>query len=111
MSMQIPPCSLPQEHQSAPCCGGPGWGSNHLIWMALWSIGWAIFGAASNFLPALREASPRARARLRLGRQCGEVEGGGHQGAGVGMLGGGHHPLGGTGLDDLAVLHDEDLVG
>src|SRR6266849_4201334 len=32
-------------------------------------------------------------------------------GLGVGMLGGGHHPLGGAGLDDLAVLHDETLVG
>jgi len=53
--------------------------------MALWAIGRAIFGAAANFLPALREASPRARARL--GGQSGEVEGGGHQGAGVGMLG------------------------
>src|SRR5882672_798593 len=76
--------------------------------MALWSIGWAIFGAVSNFLPALREASPRARARLR--RQCGEVEGGGHQGASVGMLGGGHYAVGEAGLDDLAVLHDQDLV-
>jgi hypothetical protein len=81
---------------------------DHLIWMVLWSIGQAIFGVVSNFLPALREASPQARARLR--RQCGEVEGGGHQCAGVGVLGGGHHAIGGAGLDDLAVHHDEDFV-
>ena len=28
----------------------------------------------------------------------------------VGMLGGAHHPIGRAGLDDPAVLHDEDLV-
>src|SRR5258708_12860976 len=31
--------------------------SNYLIYMALWSIGRAIFGVASNFLPALREGA------------------------------------------------------
>jgi hypothetical protein len=54
----------------------------------------------------------------RIGRSCGmrcrrrcidlrarKVEGGGHQGAGVGVLGGGHDAVGGAGLDDLAVLH------
>jgi hypothetical protein len=46
----------------------------------------------------------------RLRRRCGEVEGGGHERAGVGVFGGGQDPLGGAGLDDLAVLHDEDLV-
>jgi len=39
-----------------------------------------------------------------------EVEGGGHQRAGVGVLGGGHDLLGGAGLDNFAVFHDEDLV-
>jgi hypothetical protein len=46
----------------------------------------------------------------RLRRNRGEVEGGGHQGAGVGVLGGGHQAVGGAGLHDLGVLHDQDLV-
>ena len=49
-------------------------------------------------------------AAASLRGNCGEVERGGHQGAGVGVLGGGHDLLGQAGLDDLAVLHDEDLV-
>src|ERR1700732_794473 len=107
MSTQILPAASLRSANRLPAARAWVEGSNHLIRMALWSIGRAIFGAAANFLPALREASPRARARLR--RQCGEVEGGGHQGAGVGVLGGGHHAVGGASLDDLAVLHDQDL--
>src|SRR5882672_1606256 len=106
MSKQILPAASLRSTNRLPAARAWVEGSNHLIWMALWSIGRAIFGAASNFLPALREARPWARARLR--RQCGKVEGGGHERAGVGMLGGGHHALGRAGLDDLAVLHDED---
>src|SRR5216683_7193405 len=109
MSKQILPAASLRSTNRLPAARTWVEGSNHLIWMALWSIGRAIFGAASNFLPALREASRRARALLR--RQCGEIEGGGHERAGVGMFGGGHHAVGGAGLDDLAVLHDQDLVG
>ena len=99
MSTQILPAASLSSTNRLPAAGAWVEGSNHLIWMALWSIGRAIFGAAANFLPALREASPRAR--VRLGRHRGEVEGGGHQGAGVGVLGGGHHALGGAGFDDI----------
>src|ERR1700730_7004414 len=108
MSTQILPAASLRSTNRLPAAGAWVEGSNHLIWMALWSIGRAIFGAASNFLPALREARPRARARLR--RAGGEAAGGGQQGAGLGVLGGAHHPVGGAGLDDLAVLHDEDFV-
>src|SRR5215472_16411020 len=45
-----------------------------------------------------------------LRASCGEVEGSGHQRAGVGVLGRGHNPFGRAGLHDLAVLHDQDLV-
>src|SRR5438552_15183813 len=46
--------------------------SNHLIWMALWSIGQAIFRVGEEVLPALREgraARPRPISR-NSGRNC-----------------------------------------
>jgi hypothetical protein len=57
-----------------------------------------------------RNVEPRFGITVHLRRHRGEVEGGGHQGADVGVFGPGHHPLGGAGLDDLAVFHDEDFV-
>src|SRR6266436_794007 len=49
--------SLPQERQTAPCCPNPVWAAKYLICIPLWSIAWAIFRIASNFLPALREGA------------------------------------------------------
>jgi hypothetical protein len=40
----------------------------------------------------------------------GDVEGAGHQGARVGVFGGGNDAVGRASFDDLAVLHDEDFV-
>jgi Uracil DNA glycosylase superfamily len=51
----ISPCRLPQEHQSAPCYPALVRAAYYLICIALWSIGRAIFGIVSNFLPVLRE--------------------------------------------------------
>src|SRR5260370_33035916 len=87
MSKQILPAASLRSTNRLPAARAWVEGSNHLIWMALWSIGRAIFGAASNLLPALRGARPWARARLR--RQGGKAEGGGRQGAGGAWLGGG----------------------
>src|SRR6266480_4003825 len=46
--------------------------SNHLMWMALWSIGQAIFRVEANVLPALREGrAARQRPISReWGRKC-----------------------------------------
>ena len=46
--------------------------SNHLIWMALWSIGQAIFRVEEDVLPALREGrAVRERPMSRdRGRKC-----------------------------------------
>jgi len=60
----------------------------------------------------LRSRFPPCRSIPRVLRwDRGEVEGGGHQRAGVGVFGGGHNALCGAGFNDPAVLHDQDLVG
>ncbi len=41
----------------------------------------------------------------------GEIEGGGHQRACIGVLGRGHDALGRAGFDDPSILHDQDVVG
>src|ERR1700730_16689258 len=108
MSTQILPAASLSCTNRLPAAGARVEESNHLIWMALWSMARAIFGAAANFSLLSGMRVPRL---ARLCRHGGKVEGGGHQRAGVGVFGGGHHALGGAVLDDLAVLHDEDLVG
>src|SRR5438105_11400758 len=57
MSKQILPAASLRSTNRLPAARAWVERSNHLIRMALWSIARAIFGAASDFLPALREAS------------------------------------------------------
>jgi hypothetical protein len=64
MPMQILPAASLRSGNRLPAARALVWACNHLIWMALWPIRRAIFGVASNFLPALREASPRVRAPI-----------------------------------------------
>ena|SRR5437867_4143724 len=47
--------------------------SNHLIWVALWSIGRAIFRVASNFLPGLREGRTYQAAPAGVPALCREI--------------------------------------
>ena len=49
------PCWLPQDPHLSPCSPRLVSASNYSIRIALWLIGRAVFGAESNFLPALRE--------------------------------------------------------
>src|SRR5882762_8744360 len=56
MPMQILPAASLRGGNRLPAARALVWACNHLIWMALWPIRRAIFGVASNFLPALREA-------------------------------------------------------
>src|SRR5438105_13304500 len=57
MSKQILPAASLRSTNRLPAARAWVERSNHLIRMALWSTARAIFGAASDFLPALREAS------------------------------------------------------
>jgi len=58
----------------------------------------------------IEPAPSRGLATRGLRRYGGEVKAAAITGAGVGMLGRGHHAVGGAGLDDIAVLLDQDLV-
>src|SRR5258708_37620755 len=55
MSTQILPAASLRNARRLPAARTRSWASNYLICMVLWSFGRAIFGVASNFLPALRE--------------------------------------------------------
>jgi hypothetical protein len=55
MSIQILPASSLRSVIRLPAGRVPFLAPNYLIYLILWSIGWAIFGVLSNFLPVLRE--------------------------------------------------------
>jgi hypothetical protein len=55
MPTQIVPAASLRSTTRLPAARALVRASNHLIWIALWSIGRAIFRVVSNFLPALRE--------------------------------------------------------
>src|SRR3984893_6860233 len=55
MPTQIVPAASLRSTTRLPAARALVRASNHLIWVALWSIGRAIFRVVSNFLPALRE--------------------------------------------------------
>ena len=55
MSIQILPASSLRSVIRLPAGRVPFPAPNYLICLILWSIGWAIFGVLSNFLPVLRE--------------------------------------------------------
>src|ERR1700730_5493522 len=66
MPRQILPAASLRNAQRLPAARALFLAANNLIYMALWSIGRAIFRGAANFLPALREGccpslSPLAR--------------------------------------------------
>src|ERR1700730_19230202 len=55
MPRQILPAASLRNAQRLPAARALFLAANNLIYMALWSIGRAIFRGAANFLPALRE--------------------------------------------------------
>src|SRR6266403_406538 len=55
MATQIRPAASLRDIPRLPAARVRIWASNHLMWMALWSIGRAIFRVEENVLPALRE--------------------------------------------------------
>src|SRR5437016_13522731 len=60
MSTQISPAASLRRANRLPAARTLSWAANYPVCMALWSIGRAIFRAASNFLPALREGRAKA---------------------------------------------------
>jgi hypothetical protein len=65
MPRQILPAASLRSAKRLPATLALFFAANNLIYMALWSIGRAIFRGASNFLPALREGRvTRRRADL-----------------------------------------------
>src|SRR5437899_1633088 len=73
MPTQILPAASLRSANCLPAARTLSWAANYLICIALWSIARAVFRAASNFLPALRErralsapaAADRASGRRR----------------------------------------------
>ena len=63
MPRQILPAASLRSAQRLPAARALFLAANNLIYMALWSIGRAIFRGASNFLPALREGRVTRRRR------------------------------------------------
>src|SRR6267378_4148671 len=59
MSTQILPAASLRSANRLPAARARLRASNYLICRALWSIGAAIFGVRSKFLPALREGELR----------------------------------------------------
>ena len=55
MPTRIPPAASLRSAQRLPAARALFLAANNLIYMALWSIGRAIFRGAANVLPALRE--------------------------------------------------------
>src|ERR1700730_270722 len=60
MSTQMLPAASLRRANRLPAARTLSWWANYWVCMALWSIGRAIFHAASNFLPALREGRAEA---------------------------------------------------
>src|ERR1700738_32386 len=61
MPTRIPPAASLRSAQRLPAARALFLAANNLIYMALWSIGGAIFRVAANFLPALREGRVTGR--------------------------------------------------
>ena len=49
MPTQILPAASLRSSNRLPAARALLWASNHLMYIPLWSIGWVIFGAGSNF--------------------------------------------------------------
>src|SRR5437762_2893071 len=55
MPPQILPAASLRRAQRLPGARVLFLAANHMMWMAVWPIGGALFRGAANFLPALRE--------------------------------------------------------
>src|ERR1700730_6977784 len=66
MPRQILPAASLRSAQRLPAAQALFLVANNLIYMALWSIGRAIFRGAANFLPALREGALPGGVRIHI---------------------------------------------
>src|SRR4029077_15178077 len=73
MPRQILPAASLRSTTRLPAARAVVRASNHLIWVVLWSIGRAIFRAAANFLPALREGGAYQAAPAGVPVRCREI--------------------------------------